>query len=838
MGLTANSGYSVIELHANFLELNLLSQIRALPNPSFTPSGSPPQTPHPLTLHLSPTSTADIAVTSFSPPLPSSSAFAKISPDAEIIVAPKARARLAPSGDRDGGRSVVNTGRRSGSGRSGSSAARPRSQREQNPNRDALFLRGVNRQAAANWFNVEDSDSRDVGLKVWLDRDLVFSKGLRTAGGWAAVTVIRPSALQDPVNPQEAQHQAPKQDTNGQTVDSRRPALRVVARLRPWEDAPNDTHAVLSTALCSALGADSLVGGLIKIEAAPPPVAPSDIKALKVFPFSAYARPREGLKFGGESKAERLEVAQRLKNMFDRPEDGPEALLNGPITDGMILESHTTADNQWWDGGILKFDPSGPQVTDWNKVQVCWTLRSGRNYDFDIQEETPRIESYFKPLGPGQPLPSLCPTLAGIDPSVEQLTYYLLSTSSVLLTGARGSGKSAVAHLVGHRLRSQNLFHTAYFPCRNLITDETRVSTIKETLDRLFMTASWGARQGGRSLLILDDIDRICPTETELQVGGDNGRSRQISEILRSIARKYTGVDSGVVLLATAQGKEAVHNLIISCHVVREIINLKAPDKEGRRQILKLLMKDDAKSTSQKPPEEKNGSKVDHEAAWMDSSSVGSRPTSSARHDGFVLDRDADLLELAGQTDGYMPGDLVLLVARARSEAIIRDVDLAPNSMESSTIALGKIDFTNALKGFTPAGLRNVTLQSSSTTFASIGGLHATRKVLLETLQYPTTYAPIFAQCPLRLRSGLLLYGFPGCGKTLLASAVAGECGLNFISVKGPEILNKYIGASEKSVRDLFERAEAARPCVLFFDEFDSIAPKRLVNVSAIYVRN
>jgi peroxin-1 len=73
----------------------------------------------------------------------------------------------------------------------------------------------------------------------------------------------------------------------------------------------------------------------------------------------------------------------------------------------------------------------------------------------------------------------------------------------------------------------------------------------------------------------------------------------------------------------------------------------------------------------------------------------------------------------------------------------------------------------------------------------------------------------------------LLLYGFPGCGKTLLASAVAKECGLNFISVKGPEILNKYIGASEKSVRDLFERAQSAKPCVLFFDEFDSIAPKR-----------
>ncbi|PQE12622.1 putative peroxin-1 protein [Rutstroemia sp. NJR-2017a BBW] len=158
---------------------------------------------------------------------------------------------------------------------------------------------------------------------------------------------------------------------------------------------------------------------------------------------------------------------------------------------------------------------------------------------------------------------------------------------------------------------------------------------------------------------------------------------------------------------------------------------------------------------------------------------------------------------------------------------MIRTVSESLKNAESGSIQLTREDFDSALKGFTPASLRNVTLQSSTTTFDSIGGLQETRKILLETLQYPTTYAPIFAQCPLRLRSGLLLYGFPGCGKTLLASAVAGECGLNFISVKGPEILNKYIGASEKSVRDLFERAEAARPCVLFFDEFDSIAPKR-----------
>jgi peroxin-1 len=163
---------------------------------------------------------------------------------------------------------------------------------------------------------------------------------------------------------------------------------------------------------------------------------------------------------------------------------------------------------------------------------------------------------------------------------------------------------------------------------------------------------------------------------------------------------------------------------------------------------------------------------------------------------------------------------------------------------------------------FVPLSLRDISLQKSSTSWSDIGGLHETRRVLRETLEWPTKYGPIFAQSPIRLRSGyvrtctfahctqplrsLLLYGYPGCGKTLLASAVAKECGLNFISVKGPELLNKYIGASEKSVcfilylmpktksddvkvRDLFERAVSAKPCVLFFDEFDSIAPKRSV---------
>ncbi|EON96448.1 putative peroxisome biosynthesis protein [Phaeoacremonium minimum UCRPA7] len=245
------------------------------------------------------------------------------------------------------------------------------------------------------------------------------------------------------------------------------------------------------------------------------------------------------------------------------------------------------------------------------------------------------------------------------------------------------------------------------------------------------------------------------------------------------------------------------------------------------RQNAATFESDGISQSENSRPTTADGSAMGDEGnAWMDGPSSPAKHSSPDRS-GFIIEDDLDLLDIAGQTDGYMPGDLSLLISRARNEALMRSFKDTSTDIDKGSVLLGRVDFENALKGFTPASLRNVSLQSSTTTFDSIGGLTETRRILLETLQYPTKYAPIFAQCPLRLRSGLLLYGYPGCGKTLLASAVAGECGLNFISVKGPEILNKYIGASEKSVRDLFERAQAAKPCVLFFDEFDSIAPKR-----------
>ncbi|KAI9710420.1 MAG: hypothetical protein M1812_007456 [Candelaria pacifica] len=806
--------WEIIELHANFLELNLLSQVRALPNPSFKPSHTTqPEPPHPLALHLSPTSTVNVVVTSLTPSPPSTSAFVKVSPDAEVIVAPKSRPRPSQHGRQSS--SVGSAGRKSVGGRSGASTAR---HRDDSSGRGALFLRGVDRGIGGEWFE-DDENMSNEGLRVWVDRDILASKQIR-GSTWVCVSVVKPAGLQ-----------TPKDTSDHVPADEVKPATNVVASISVWDDAPDCQHIALSSTLCAALNCKAIIGDIVRIEAAPPQTRNS-IKALKVYPFiSTGPKKNGGLKFGGESKAEKEEASQRLKVMFGGIKGKP-GFLDGPLTDGLVLEKHNEmSDSGDWAGGIVRFEPplSGP--TDSGKAPWAWFMGSERKFNLDVQAETPRPSSILKAANLiGEPLPSMKPILVGIDTLINQLTSHLLYTSSVLLTGGLGSGKTSLAQLLAHNLRKEHLFHTTYLSCRKLATEETRLSTIKRTLDRAFMAASWGARLGGRSLVILDDLDRLCPVETELQVGQDNGRSRMISECLVLIVRNYCGMESGIVLLATGQGKESINNVIVGSHIVREIISLKAPDKEGRRRILDNLLEVQTDSGGSRKTVRfsmTDGVGTQNNESWMEEPFVEGEPGSTGGPDGFVISRNLDTLDLAGRTDGYMPADLKLLVARGRNEALIRAVEHAPTSAESSAINLGKDDFTKALKGFTPASLRNVTLQSSTTTFASIGGLHSTRKVLLETLQYPTTYGPIFANCPLRLRSGLLLYGYPGCGKTLLASAVAGECGLNFISVKGPEILNKYIGASEKSVRDLFERAEAAKPCVLFFDEFDSIAPKR-----------
>ena len=229
----------VIELHAQFLELNFLSQVRALPNPAYISSSTdgPKLAPHPLTLHLSPTSTVNVAVTGLSPPPAASAAFAKIAPDAEVHVAPKTRQKERGSGRE--ARSVTSTGRRSAGAKSGASTVR-RAGKEEASSRGAVFLRAIDRALSTDWFDDEISDEEadgqeakddgdisalaDKGLQVWVDPTVLATKALKGVT-WVAVSIVKPAGLQPPA-PVESQSE-PEQKA----------AVKIVAKLRTWADA-------------------------------------------------------------------------------------------------------------------------------------------------------------------------------------------------------------------------------------------------------------------------------------------------------------------------------------------------------------------------------------------------------------------------------------------------------------------------------------------------------------------------------------------------------------------------------------------------------------------------
>ncbi|EJD40467.1 AAA-domain-containing protein [Auricularia subglabra TFB-10046 SS5] len=419
-----------------------------------------------------------------------------------------------------------------------------------------------------------------------------------------------------------------------------------------------------------------------------------------------------------------------------------------------------------------------PSISTWDLISVMPAASDG---------EPARI------VHQPEPIVATPNSLAGVSAFLDRATEYVLhgfaagtcaATGSVakhrgvqglLLVGRPGSGRTSVAKAVAQRLQDDTRIYAQTLYKDMTAIAEDRVQVVKAEWTSLLERASWSRP----SVIILDNLDVLIDAELE---HADTSRQRQLAEQFLAVFGSARDL-SGVAVIAVAKGTANLHPLLSTSHIFGLHLTLAPPNLDARRDILSELVKEHiAQSDLQLDVED-------------------------------VI----NYVALATTTEGYSATDLKDLVAGAVHHAAMRDRP-----------ALGARDFEHAQKEFVPLSLRDVQqTKRTEVRWADIGGLGETRRVLRETLEWPTKYSAIFAECPLRLRSGLLLYGYPGCGKTLLASAVARECGLNFIGVKGPELLNKYIGASEKSVRDLFERATAAKPCILFFDEFDSIAPKR-----------
>uniref|UniRef100_A0A6J0SWW8 Peroxisomal ATPase PEX1 isoform X2 n=1 Tax=Pogona vitticeps TaxID=103695 RepID=A0A6J0SWW8_9SAUR len=358
-----------------------------------------------------------------------------------------------------------------------------------------------------------------------------------------------------------------------------------------------------------------------------------------------------------------------------------------------------------------------------------------------------------------------------------------LRSGGVLITGAKGSGKSTLAKAICKEAFDKLDAHVEVVDCKAL--RGKRLENIRKKLSEAFLEAGW--RQP--SVVLLDDLDHIVgvPSAPEHENSPEAVQSTRLAHVLKDMIKEIISMRSLIALITTSLSEQSLHSSLVSAqgfHVFQCFQHIHAPNQEQRCEILQSIIKNK-----------------------LDSSVVC----------------ECDLHLTAKETEGFVARDLTMLVDRAIHACVSRQ-----GTCKKEDLVLTTVDFRKALQGFTPTSLRNINLHKPQDIgWDRIGGLKEIQQVLIDTIQLPAKYPELFANLPIRQRTGILLYGAPGTGKTLLAGIVARESGMNFISIKGPELLSKYIGASEQAVRDVFNRAQAAKPCILFFDEFDSLAPRR-----------
>jgi len=217
-------------------------------------------------------------------------------------------------------------------------------------------------------------------------------------------------------------------------------------------------------------------------------------------------------------------------------------------------------------------------------------------------------------------------------------------------------------------------------------------------------------------------------------------------------------------------------------------------------------------------PALRRGGRFDREIEIGVPNETGRREILAVHTREMPLADDVDLDGVAARTYGFVGADIASLVREAAMSAVRRDAD---------GTAVSAADFETGLAAVEPSAMREYVAESPTETFDDVGGLSKTKSRLRETVEWPLSYRPLFEAADTDPPAGVLLYGPPGTGKTLLARAVAGESGVNFLRVAGPEVLDRYVGESEQSIRELFERARQIAPAIVFLDEIDAIAGRR-----------
>lgn len=355
----------------------------------------------------------------------------------------------------------------------------------------------------------------------------------------------------------------------------------------------------------------------------------------------------------------------------------------------------------------------------------------------------------------------------------------------VLLHGPPGTGKTLIAKAVANEANAN--FYSIQGPeIMSKFYGESEKG-LRERFDE--------AEKSPPAILFIDELDSIAPKREE--VTGEVER-RVVAELLT----RMDGLTArgNLIVIAATNRVDAIDPALRRPGRFDREIEIGVPDREGRKEVLQIH-------------------------------------TRGMPIEGGESEKERILSELASITHGFVGADIAALAREAAMKALRRylpDIDLEkPIPIEVlEKMKVRAQDFKDALKEIEPSSLREVLIELPLVKWTDIGGLEDAKLQLKEAVELPLTNPEAFKRLGIRHLRGILLYGAPGTGKTLLAKAVANECQANFITIKGPEVISKWVGESEKAIRQVFKKAKQAAPAIIFLDEIDAIAPKRGMGVA------
>ena len=376
----------------------------------------------------------------------------------------------------------------------------------------------------------------------------------------------------------------------------------------------------------------------------------------------------------------------------------------------------------------------------------------------------------------------------------ELMKFKNCATTSfdALVYGENGSGKTQTALALASFARFSNDCSTLYLDCKKLKEGRgIRMKQIQSEFGQLFHEARSCV---GHVLVILDDLDELAPDMENGASADESSQSQQVNpvaldqaKLVADTARRYLEecsrtTEKSISILMTCRDIRSLHPALLNVRPFTRTIPAPELTADEREKVLWKMLRSEA-----------------------------------------VLEKDDSFtsLRLGRKTDGYRPKDLSLLASRVKHALKCSGTEYLPTTFAQC--------IKTVLEDFTPLRQLSVTegMGQAAANWSDIGGLFDVKDVLTSTMLNPSKYRLIYSKAKIRLPRGLLIFGSPGCGKSYLVPALAKKCGFSLITCRGPELLDRYIGASESKVRELFARATAASPAVLFFDEIDSLAPRR-----------